>query len=85
MVGSFDAPHVPGYNWFEHRRAKGKRGGIAILVRANISVLAHHSAECAQIITLLGPHGAKGMVCNVYIPPVGNLGRRKLTEDAVRL
>ena len=47
-------------------------------------MLAHHSVEFAQVITLLGPHGAKGSVGNVYIPPIGNLGRRKLTEEAVR-
>ena len=59
---------MPGSNWFEHRRTKDKRCGIAILVRSNISVLAHHSVEFAQVITLLGPHGAKGSVGNVYIP-----------------
>ena len=75
---------MPGYKWFEHRRIKGKRGGIATLVRSNISVLAHHSGEFAQVVTLLGPHGAKGSVGNVYIPPIGNLGRRKLTKEAVR-
>ena len=83
-MGSFDVPLVPGYKWFEHGRARGKRGGIAILVRSNISVLTHHSAECAQLVTLLGPHGAKGSICNVYMPPVGTLGRRKVTEEAVR-
>ena len=83
-MGSFDAPYMSGYNWFEHRHTKGKRSGFATLVRSNISVLAHHSVEFAQVVTLLGPHGAKGSVGNVYIPPVGNLGRRKLSEDAVR-
>ena len=47
LVGSFGAPLVDGYTWYEHRRSKGKRGGIAILVRKGISVLTHHSTEFA--------------------------------------
>ena len=76
---------MAGYSWFEHRRSRGKRGGIAVLVRKGIHVMAHHSTECAQVLTVQGPHGARGAICNVYIPPVGNLSRRKLTEEAVRL
>ena len=75
---------MDGYRWFEHRRSTGKRGGIAILVRKGISVLAHHSNEFAQTITLLSPYGAKSALCNVYMPPTGNLSRRKLNEDNVR-
>ena len=81
MVGDFTAPLIPGYTWLEHRRSQGKRGGIALLIRQGISILSHHSNEVAQVVTILGPHGARGALCNVYIPPVGTLSRRRLSEE----
>ena len=41
LVGEFAAPWVAGFTWYEHRRTKGKRGGIAILVRKGINILSH--------------------------------------------
>ena len=85
MVGEFAAPYVAGFTWYEHRHKSGKRGGIAILVRKGINVLAHHSSEFAQVLTILGPLGARGAICNVYLPPSGCLPRRRLSEEFIRL
>ena len=84
-MGDFEAPYVEGFTWYEHRRSKGKRGGIAFLVRKGINILSHRSSEFAQVLTILGPSGARGALCNVYIPPSGTLPRRRLREETVRV
>ena len=43
---------MPGYRVFEYRRAKGKRGGIAILVRKELKVLQESGNEYAQQVQL---------------------------------
>lgn len=84
LVGEFAAPWVAGFTWYEHRRTKGKRGGIAILVRKGINILSNRSSEFAQVLSILSPHGARGALCNVYMPPTTSLARRRVSEDSIR-
>jgi hypothetical protein len=39
---------IPGYQVFEERRAKGRRGGIALLVKLGLKVLKYVGNEYAQ-------------------------------------
>jgi exonuclease III len=41
---------IPGYQVHEERRAKGKRGGIAIIVRKGIKILKYMGNEYAQSV-----------------------------------
>jgi hypothetical protein len=41
---------IPGYQVHEERRAKGKRGGIAILVKRGIKILKYNGNEYAQSV-----------------------------------
>jgi hypothetical protein len=41
---------IPGYQVHEERRAKGKRGGIAIIVRRGIKILKYTGNEYAQSV-----------------------------------
>jgi exonuclease III len=41
---------IPGYQVHEERRAKGKRGGIAILVKKGIKILRYMGNEYAQSV-----------------------------------
>ena len=52
-----DLPDVPGWQVFEHRRTKGKRGGFATLVRKGITVQRHVSNDYAQLLNLTVPGG----------------------------
>jgi exonuclease III len=74
---------VPGFRWHEQRRS-GRRGGIAILVRDNLTVHRVVGNEYAQFVELRLPNGALCTIANVYLPPNNNLARRNLTEHAVR-
>jgi exonuclease III len=39
--------HVPGFQVLEQRREKGKRGGLAILIRKGVKVATHMGNEYA--------------------------------------
>jgi exonuclease III len=43
---------IPGYQVFEERRASGKRGGIAMLIRKGIKVIKYTGNEYTQGICL---------------------------------
>ena len=53
-------------------------------MRVGINVLQHKGNEFAQTLVFSGTTSARACICNVYIPPTGNLGHRSLTEDCVR-
>ena len=60
---------IPGYTTLEQRREKGKRGGIAILVRNSLKVLQYTGNEYAQQVVLGLPDGQRAAITNVYLPP----------------
>jgi exonuclease III len=41
-------PKIPGYHILEQRREKGKRGGIAILVRNSLNIIKNTGNQHAQ-------------------------------------
>jgi exonuclease III len=64
---------IPGYQVFEQRREKGKRGGIAILVRNGIQVIRHIGNEYTQGVCIQVQGGEKIWIGNVYLPPIQNM------------
>jgi exonuclease III len=41
-------PQIPGYNIIEQRRERGKRGGIAILIRKSLNIVKTTGNQHAQ-------------------------------------
>lgn len=72
-------PDIPGYTVLEHRRPKGKRGGIALLVRKGLNWTLVHTCEYAQVLKLGTPHHQDMFVVNVYLPPAASLTRKGVT------
>ena len=60
------------------------RGGIAVLLHSGIHVVQHRGNEFAQVVMLQGRTSARASVCNVHMPPSGNLSRRSYSEEFVR-
>ena len=77
-------PDIPGYNVFEHRRAKGKRGGFATLVKKGINVTRVVDNEYALLTDLLLPGGARVAVVNAYMPPIASIKRKRLNDEVVQ-
>ena len=77
-------PDLPGYNVFEHRRAKGKRGGFATLVKKGINVTRVVDNDYALLTDLLLPGGDRVAVVNTYMPPVASIRRKHLTDEVVQ-
>ena len=75
---------IPGYQVFEQRREKGKRGGIAMIVKKGIKVLRYIGNEYTQGVCLQGQGGEKIWVGNVYLPPAPNLAKRRIDEQVAR-
>jgi exonuclease III len=69
---------------FEERRAKGIRGGIAILVRKGIKIVKYVGNEYAQGVCIQVQGGDTIWVGNVYLPPVENMLKRGTDEDIAR-
>ena len=72
-------PDIPGYTVLEHRRPKGKRGGIAVLVRQGLNWTLVHTCEYAQVLKLGLPDQQEAFVVNVYLPPAASLARKGVT------
>jgi exonuclease III len=75
---------IPGYQVYEERRAKGNRGGIALIIRKGIKILKYIGNEYAQGICIQIPGGETAWVGNVYLPPVQNMQKRGMDEDVAR-
>jgi exonuclease III len=75
---------IPGYQVYEERRAKGNRGGIAIIIRKGIKVLKYIGNEYAQGVCLQVQGGGKAWVGNIYLPPIQNMQKRGMDEDVAR-
>ena len=75
---------IPGYQVHEERRTKGKRGGIAILIRKGVKVLKYMGNEYAQGVCIQVQGGDTIWVGNVYLPPIENMLRRGMDEDLAR-
>ena len=71
---------IPGFRVLEQRRQKGRRGGIAIIVRNSLPILAYQGNEYAQFVHVGLPDGEKAVIKNVYLPPYESLRRRKIQE-----
>jgi hypothetical protein len=67
---------IPGYKVYEERRAKGIRGGIAILVRKGIKIVKYMGNEYAQGVGIQVKGGDTIWVGNIYLPPVENMLKR---------
>lgn len=74
-------PDIPGYTVLEHRRPKGKRGGIALLVKKGLNWTLVHTCEYAQVLKLGLPDHQEAFVVNTYLPPVASLSRKGVTPD----
>ena len=72
------------YRVFEQRRARGHRGGIAVLVRKGLSIGRSFGNEYAQVVDITTPNGAAAAIVNVYFPPIENLRRRGVAEGVAR-
>jgi exonuclease III len=77
-------PDIPGFHVFEHRRAKGKRGGFATLVKKGINVTRVVDNEYALLTDLLLPGGARVAVVNTYMPPIASIKRKRLNDEMVQ-
>ena len=77
-------PDIPGYNVFEHRRAKGKRGGFATLVKKGLNVTRVVDNDYAILTELLLPGGDRVAVVNTYMPPIASIKRKRLNDEAVQ-
>ena len=75
---------IPGYQVHEERRTKGKRGGIAILIRKGIKVVRYMGNEYAQGVGIQVQGGDIIWVGNVYLPPTENMLKRGMDEDLAR-
>jgi exonuclease III len=75
---------IPGYQVHEERRAKGKRGGIAIVVRKGVKITKYTGNEYAQSVGIQIKGGNTLWVGNVYLPPTENMMRRGMDEDLAR-
>jgi exonuclease III len=64
---------IPGYQVYEERRAKGGRGGIAMIIRKGIKVIQYIGNEYAQGICIQTLGGDTAWIGNVYLPPVQNM------------
>jgi exonuclease III len=64
---------IPGYQVFEQRRDKGRRGGMAILVKNGIQVTKYIGNEYSQGVCIQVHGGEKIWVGNVYMPPTTSL------------
>ena len=77
-------PDIPGYNVFEQRRAKGKRGGFATLVKKGLNVTRVVANDYALLTELLLPGGDRVAVVNVYMPPIASIKRKRLSDEVVQ-
>jgi exonuclease III len=77
-------PDIPGYNVFEHRRAKGKRGGFATLVKKGLNVTRVVDNDYAILTELLLPGGDRVAVVNSYMPPIASIKRKRLSDEVVQ-
>ena len=75
---------IPGYQVYEERRAKGNRGGIAMVIRKGIKVLKYIGNEYAQGVCIQIQGGETAWVGNVYLPPVQNMQKPGMDEDMAR-
>jgi exonuclease III len=75
---------IPGYLVYEERRAKDRRGGIAIIIRKGIKIKKYEGNEYAQGVGIQGAGGELLWVGNTYLPPVNNLQTRGKTEEDAR-
>ena len=75
---------IPGYLVYEERRAKDRRGGIAILVKKGIKLRKYAGNEYAQGLGVQGQGGETIWVGNVYLPPATNLQTRGLDEETAK-
>ncbi len=73
-----------GFTFVEQRRAQGRRGGLAIMVRNSIRILSHHGNEYAQQVQLGLPDGQRATITNVYLPPHTSLNRRNISNAAAQ-
>ena len=77
-------PDIPGYNVFEQRRAKGKRGGFATLVKKGLNVTRVVANDYALLTELLLPGGDRVAVVNAYMPPIASIKRKRLSDEVVQ-
>ena len=75
---------VPGYTVVERRRDKGRRGGLAILVRKSLKILSENSNEYALQVQLGLPDGQRATITNVYLPPSTSLLRRHVSDKTAQ-
>jgi exonuclease III len=75
---------IPGYQVYEERRAKGIRGGIALLVRKGIKVIKYVGNEYAQGVEIQVQGGDTVWVGNVYLPPTESMLKRDKNEEVAR-
>jgi hypothetical protein len=67
---------IPGYQVYEERREKGRRGGIALLVKQGLKVLKYVGNEYAQGVGIQTQGGETVWVGNVYLPPTNSMPKR---------
>jgi exonuclease III len=72
---------IPGYQVFEERRAKDRRGGIAMFVKKGVKIRKYVGNEYAQGVGIQGQGGEIIWLCNVYIPPATNIQTRGIDEE----